>query len=306
LTARTEKVGTGFSTSPRGDKRKLIVTADDFGAALAVNEAVERAHREGILTAASLMVSAPAAADAVARAKTLPRLGVGLHLVLVEGRPTLPPADIPDLVDSGGMFRGDMVRASFAMFLRPKLRRQLAAEIEAQFQAFAATGLELDHVNAHKHFHLHPTIAGLIVRIGRRFGMKAMRVPYEPARVLRQIEPRAGGDFIVELWARRLRRRLAAAGIFSPDQVFGLGWSGAMTTARLASLIAHLPEGVSEIYLHPATKPDYAGATQGYLYEQELAALVSNQAIECTKENCIILGSFADFLPRGEGGMVGR
>jgi hopanoid biosynthesis associated protein HpnK len=275
--------------------KQLIVTADDFGAALAVNEAVERAHREGILTAASLMVSAPAAADAVARAKALPRLRVGLHLVLVEGRPALPASDIPDLVGADGMFRNDMVRAAVAMFLRPKVRRQLAAEIEAQFEAFAATGLELDHVNAHKHFHLHPTIAALTVRIGRRFGMKAMRVPYEPAEVLRRIEPGAGGSFIVELWAHSLRRRLAAAGIFSPDRTFGLCWSGAMTAARLAGLIAHLPEGLSEIYLHPATGPAWPGATPGYLYEQELAALTSKQVIDFMKKSQISLGSFADF-----------
>ena len=285
--------------------KQLIVTADDFGAAVQVNDAVERAHRQGILSAASLMVSAPAAADAARRAKAMPGLGVGLHLVLVEGRPALAAADIPDLVDADGMFRGDMVRASFAMFLRPKVRRQLAAEIEAQFKAFAATGLELDHVNAHKHFHLHPTIAALIVRIGRPFGMKAMRVPYEPAEVLRQIEPGAGRDFIVERWARRLRRRLKAAGVFSPDQVFGLGWSGAMTTARLAGLIARLPEGLSEIYLHPATGAVYPGATPGYLYEQELAALTSSQVIDLMKKSQVSLGSFADFLPRGEGGKVG-
>jgi hopanoid biosynthesis associated protein HpnK len=284
----------------------LIVTADDFGAAPEVNDAVERAHDQGILSAASLMVSAPAAADAVRRAKELPGLGVGLHLVLVEGRPVLPAADIPDLVGADGMFRNDMVRASFAMSLRPRVRRQLAAEIEAQFKTFAATGLELDHVNAHKHFHLHPTIAALIVRIGRRFGMKAMRVPYEPAKVLRQIEPGARGDFIVELWARRLRRRLAVAGIFSPDQIFGLAWSGAMTTARLAGLIAQLPEGLSEIYLHPATAPGFPGATRGYLYEQELAALTSSQAVDSVKKSKISLGSFADFLPCGEGAKVGR
>ena len=284
--------------------KQLIVTADDFGAALAVNDAVERARRDGILSAASLMVSAPAAADAVKRARAM-SLPVGLHLVLVEGRPTLPASDVPDLVDSGGMFPSEMVRPAIAMFLRPKVRRQLAAEIEAQFEAFAATGLELDHVNAHRHFHLHPTIAALVVRIGRRFGMKAMRVPYEPAEVLRQIEPGAGGDFIVELWARRLRRRLATAGIFSPDRVFGLGWSGAMTTARLTGLIAHLPEGLSEIYLHPATGAAWSGATPGSLYEQELAALTSSQAVDSIKKNKMDLGSFANFLPRGEGAKVG-
>ena len=87
----------------------LIVTADDFGAAPEVNEAVEIAHRRGILTTASLMTAGAAAADAVARAKALPGLRVGLHLVLIEGAPTLAPEALPDLVDGSGHFRTDMV-----------------------------------------------------------------------------------------------------------------------------------------------------------------------------------------------------
>ena len=129
--------------------KRLIVTADDFGAAIAVNEAVERAHRDGILSAASLMVAGNAAGDAVTRARNLPSLRVGLHLVLVEGRPVLPVAAVPDLVDASGHFRTDMARAGAAMFFLPKVRRPLTAEIEAQFAAFDATGLRLDHVNAH-------------------------------------------------------------------------------------------------------------------------------------------------------------
>jgi hopanoid biosynthesis associated protein HpnK len=285
--------------------KNLIVTADDFGAAGQVNDAVERAHREGILTAASLMVGAPAAADAVRRAKTMPKLRVGLHLVLVEGRPTLPAAQIPALVDAGGFFRTNMVRAGAAIFFLPHVRRQLAAEIEAQFAAFAATGLELDHVNAHKHFHLHPTIADLVVRIGRRFGLKAIRVPYEPVQTLRQVERNARGNVLVELWARRLARRLAAAGIASPDRVFGLCWTGAMTTARLAGLIAHLPDGVSEIYLHPASAPSFPGSAPGSLYVEELAALTSLQVIDLTRKHQIRLGSFADFLPPEDGSRLG-
>src|SRR6185436_8920513 len=114
-----------------------------------------------------------------ARAKTMPKLRVGLHLVLVEGRPVLPAATVPDLVDGGGHFRTDMARAGAAMFFLPRVRAQLAAEIEAQFAAFAATGLPLDHVNAHKHFHLHPTIAALIVKIGAAHSVKGARVPLE-------------------------------------------------------------------------------------------------------------------------------
>jgi len=284
--------------------KNLIVTADDFGAAGQVNDAVECAHREGILTAASLMVGAPACADAVRRAIAMPRLRVGLHLVLVEGRPTLPASEIPALVDADGFFRTNMVRAGAAMFFLPHVRRQLAAEIEAQFKAFTATGLALDHVNAHKHFHLHPTIADLILRIGSRFGLKAMRVPYEPVETLRQVERGVRGNTVVELWARRLQRRLAAAGIFSPDRVFGLAWSGAMTTARLAGLIAHLPDGVSEIYMHPANSAAYPGAAPGYLYVEELAALTSLQALDLTKKHHVRLGPFADFLPPSEGSRV--
>ena len=285
--------------------KQLAVTADDFGAAIEVNDAVERAHKDGILTCASLMVGGPAAADAVRRAKAMPGLGVGLHLVLVEGRPVLPTAQIPALVDEGGFFRTDMVRAGAAVFFLPHVRRQLVREIEAQFEAFAATGLPLDHVNAHKHFHLHPTIAGLILRIGKRFGMKAVRVPCEPAAVLHQIEPGARGNALVGLWAGALRRRLAAAGIFSPDQVFGLAWSGAMTGERLAGLLAHLPDGVSEIYTHPATAGGFALAAPGYRYGAELAALTSSQALDLVKEHRIRLGPFADFpLPATGGNLL--
>ncbi len=278
--------------------RRLVITADDFGADVAVNDAVEIAHRQGVLTAASLMVGAPGAADAVARARRMPSLGVGLHLVLVEGRPTLPPHEVPDLLDGGGAFRSDMAAAGAAMFFLPRVRRQLAREIEAQFAAFAATGLTLDHVNAHKHFHLHPTIAGLILKIGRRYGLRAARLPIEPAEVLARVEPGgAGRDWIVDPWARLARRRFRAAGVAVPDQVFGLRWSGAMTASRLLGLIGILPEGLSEIYLHPSTAGDYAGSAAGYRYRDELAALVDPEVVAATKIGGIQLGRFAEFTP---------
>jgi hopanoid biosynthesis associated protein HpnK len=160
--------------------RKLIVTGDDFGLAVPVNEAIEEAHRCGILTTASLMIGGAAARDAVERAKRLPSLKVGLHLVLVEGRPVLPLGAIPDLVDERGEFCFKPVVAGINYFFRPRVRRQIEAEIRAQFLAFQETGLLLDHVNAHNHMHLHPTVLGLILKVGREFGLRAMRVPYEP------------------------------------------------------------------------------------------------------------------------------
>jgi hopanoid biosynthesis associated protein HpnK len=274
----------------------LIVTADDFGAAVAVNDAVEQGHRHGILTAASLMVSAPAAGDAVARARANPALRVGLHLVLVEGKPTLPAASVPALVDASGHFRTDMARSAANMFFFPSVRRQLEAEIEAQFDAFRATGLSLDHVNTHKHFHLHPTIASAIQRVGKSYGLRAIRVPLEPHEVLRQAEPRAklAPAYVTAPWARFSRTRLRAAGLRVPDQVFGLAWSGAMTAARLLGLIENLPDGLSEIYLHPATGP-YPGSAPGYRYAEELAALMAPRVVEASRNSAISKGGFADF-----------
>ncbi|MCP5412145.1 MAG: hopanoid biosynthesis-associated protein HpnK [Alphaproteobacteria bacterium] len=276
--------------------KNLVVTADDFGAAVQVNDAVLDAHAHGILTAASLMVSAPAAADAVARAKLTPSLRVGLHLVLVEGRPTLPPARVPDLVDKDGYFRTDMARAGAAMFFLPHVRRQLAAEIAAQFAAFADTGLALDHVNAHKHFHLHPTIGGLIVKMAARYGVKGARVPLEPQGVLARIEPHPASAVVALTtpFARRLARRFGRAGLAAPDQVFGLAWSGAMTPDRLAGLLAHLPEGLTEIYMHPATG-DYPGCARGYRYGEELAALTDPRMPALIAAHNIRLGGFCDF-----------
>ena len=276
--------------------KKLIITADDFGAAVEVNAGVERAHRDGILSAASLMVAGAAAGDAVARARTMPHLAVGLHLVLVEGKPVLPASAVPDLVDSTGRFRTDMARAGAAMFFRPQVRAQLAAEIEAQFAAFVATGLRLDHVNAHKHFHLHPTIAALMIKIGKSYGVKGARVPLEPQGVLGRIE-RHKASGVVALtapFARGLRRRFQRAGIASPDHVFGLAWSGAMTGQRLAGLIQNLPEGLSEIYMHPATGP-YAGCAPGYEYAGELAALTDPRLPALLAAGGIKSGGFGDF-----------
>ena len=277
--------------------KRLILTADDFGAAVQVNEAVETAHTEGVLTAASLMVGGAALEDAVSRARRLPRLRTGLHVVLVEGRPVLPPAELPDLVGRDGLFRRDMVACAVDIFFRPAVRRQLLAEVAAQFEAYAATGLPLDHVNTHKHFHLHPTIAGAILKVGRRFGLDAMRVPAEPRRVLLAAEPVAevAPAYVTAPWSALVRLRLKRAGIRTPDHVFGLRWSGAVTTARLQGLIEHLPDGLTEIYLHPATGDGFEGAADGYRYREEFAALTDPGVGQAVAVSGAALGGFCDF-----------
>jgi hopanoid biosynthesis associated protein HpnK len=280
--------------------KRLIVCADDFGLDPAVNEAVEAAHRHGILSTASLMVGAPAAADAAARARRLPGLRVGLHLILCDGRPVLPPAEVPGLVGDNGRFDSSMARAGVRFFFVPRVRRQLAREMRAQFEAFRATGLELDHVNAHKHMHLHPTVAALILTIGRDYGMKAVRVPAEPVGVLRRAFPeeRRATPFY-RPWIARLRRRLVGAGLAVNDHLFGLAWSGAMVEDRVLRLIPHLPNGVSEIYFHPAVErtPALAAATPRYRHREELAALLSLAVARSIDEHGIRLVGWRDLPP---------
>jgi hopanoid biosynthesis associated protein HpnK len=279
-------------------RRAVIVTADDFGLSREVNEAVEAAHRNGILTAASLMVGGAAAADAVERARRLPTLRVGLHLALVEARPLNRPQDIPALVGGDGRFRTDMARAGARIFFDPAARRQMRGEVEAQYAAFAATGLPLDHVNAHKHFHMHPSILAAALDAGRRHGLRAIRLPVEDGAAVNAIEPSAAGPGhrLFAAWARAQSGRIRGAGIAAPDRVFGFAWSGGMDEARVEALLRALPDGVSEIYFHPATADRFADSAPGYRYRDELAALVSPRVRLALDRSGARTGGYSDSL----------
>ena len=281
-------------------QRFLIVTADDFGLHEAVNEAIERASRHGILTAASLMVGAPAAADAVRRARELPRLRVGLHLVLADGLAVLGPDVIPGLADQSGRMNSRMFINGVRFFAVSKLRRQLEAEIRAQFSAFARTGLALDHVNVHKHFHLHPTLLEMLVRIGGEYGVSAVRVPDEPLWFAAR-----GGRWIPWMsaamlapWNAMMRRRLRAARMLHNDSIFGVAASGAMDEETLLAVLARLPAGLTEIYLHPATLSGsaIAASMNGYRHADELAALLSPRVRMAVEATGVERGGYGDAL----------
>jgi hypothetical protein len=124
--------------------------------------------------------------------------------------------------------------------------------------------------------------------------MKAIRAPIEPWAVLNRIEAGSGGFDIARPWAALLRRRMRRAGLLVPDQVFGLAWSGALDTKRLRGLIEHLPEGLTEIYAHPA-RGAYPGSAPDYAYREELAALTDGLAKDRVLGNGVALGCFADF-----------
>ncbi len=242
------------------NKKILIVTADDFGLSEWVNEAVETGHRHGVLTNTSLMVTAPAVEDAVRRAKKLPNLGVGLHLVLMDGRPALQPEQLPDLTDDKGRFLIEPVKIGVRLFFEKKVKQQVEAEIRAQIELFLDTGLPLSHVDGHHHFHQHPTVIGLLAEMAPEYGIRTVRLPQEHWRY----SWHAQRDKLVQrLFAWLLsvprftgmRQRLSRKGIRTNDFIFGLHESGHMTPERVNRFVSNLPPGISELYCHPATSP---------------------------------------------------
>ena len=281
-----EKEDLPFSALPT-----LIVTADDFGLTPSINQAVTQAHTSGILTTASLMVSAPAAADAVLRARAAPDLAVGLHLVVIDGTPTLPPALVPDLVGTDGRFPTAQLRLGVNYFFRPHIRRQLAAEIRAQFEAFHATGLVLDHANAHKHMHLHPTVGRLMLEIGRDYGLRAIRLPREAP--FPGGPPQDAGAAALRRWCTVLERQAARAGVLCNHTVVGLGWTGHMTLHRVQAALGQLGPGLTEMYFHPASRHDATleALMPGYEHEAELHAL-----LHARLPDGVVAGRFGDVV----------
>lgn len=261
--------------------RRVIITGDDFGLAEPVNEAIEDAHCRGVLTTTSLMIGERAAADAIERARRNPSLRVGLHVALCEARPVSPPEAIPDLVDARGELFGPL--RAFANFLRPGVRDQIEREIRAQFEAYRAAGLPLDHVNAHNNMQLHPVVLPILLRVAREYGATALRLPYEPLyaswrAARRGLLPRLLGSLGQLPWVLYVKRRARAAGFDVNDYFFGMYDCGALDEALFVRFVQNLPEGVSEIHCHPATRrcPELDRTMPRYRHEAELAALTSD------------------------------
>ena len=277
------------------------MTGDDFGLSVPVNEAVSQAHQKGILTSTSLMVTAPEVDDAVSRANELPNLNVGLHLVLSNGRSCLPVSDVPDLVDSVGNFSNNLVASGIKMFFIARVKQQLKDEVRAQFEAFKATGLRLDHVNAHNHLHLHPTVFDAILEIGKDYGMNAVRVPEEkPLKALIDSRKEKIARFAAWLFLKpftsRMKKRLGENDIKFNANIYGFHHSGHMNLDTLVRILPNLEDGLSEVYLHPATGQwdNIDPASKDYEFEAEYKALIHPRIKRIIDKFSIELTSFSN------------
>jgi hopanoid biosynthesis associated protein HpnK len=269
--------------------RRLIVNADDFGRSPGINEAVIRAHREGILTTASLMVNEPHAEAAVEMARANPRLGVGLHLTFLLGHSALSHSEIPGLVNEQAEFGVNPAWAGYRYFFLPSLREQLRAEIRAQFRKFRATGLPLDHVNGHLHLHLHPTIFRILCQEARGLGIDAFRLTWDPLLLnLRlasgQLGYRLAHAMIFHSLAALARPSVRRLRFRATQRVFGLLQNARVDEAYVVRLLQHLPDGDSELYSHPSLDE----------FRNEFDALVSPRTREEVSSQAIQLIRYGD------------
>ena len=241
--------------------RRLIINADDFGMSEAVNEAVIRAYKEGVLTSTSLMVTGAACEQAVKLARENPGLAVGIHLVTVVGKSVLPHSEIPTLVDREGNFSNNPVAAGLKYFFLARARRELRKELAAQFEKFRSTGLALSHIDGHLHLHVHPVIFNAALELGVKHGTRRMRVPVEERQLALEFDHtnrflKTVHALLFGVLARYMKRKLRKRGFTFPERVYGNLQSGRMNERYCLYAIDRLTAETSEIYLHPAVYPD--------------------------------------------------
>jgi hopanoid biosynthesis associated protein HpnK len=255
--------------------RHLIVNADDFGLTGGVNRAILELHAGGVLTSTTLMARAAATAEAVSLARTTPALGVGCHVVLVDGEPVLPAKEIPSLVDT----RTGRFMPTLGAFLQRLLTgRMRAAEMEAEAAAQIAllqsAGVALTHIDTHKHVHMFPAVLRPVLRAAKVAEIRAVRNPFEPAWSLRATP---GAPWIRRTEVSVLRRleptfrRIAAKeGFVTTNGAVGVLATGTLDAATVSSLLQNLPPGTWELVTHPGyNDAELAGAHTRLLASRE-------------------------------------
>lgn len=262
--------------------KRLIINADDFGLSSGVNRAVELAWQNGILTQASLMPGGSAFNEAVEIAKRNPGLQVGLHLTLVQGRPVLPPAEIPDLVGPDGCFPNNPVQVGMRLYFDRGVRQQLRNELEAQILKIKQAGIPLSHIDGHLNIQMHPTVFELLAELMPQHGITSFRITREQLiPSLRLDRSRLVGKTVEHLIFSALSAHvepyLHRLGIFHAAEVKGLLNSGRMTETYLLAALDTVEDGTTEIYFHPGCMPDTEiySRMPTYKHADELAALLS-------------------------------
>jgi chitin disaccharide deacetylase len=292
---------TSSASSPPAVKT-LIVNADDFGLSREVNAAVVKAHREGILTSASLMVAEAHRDEAIRLARENPKLDVGLHAVVCRGRSVLPPAEIAPAVDALGRFPDNAVLTGLRWYFARHLRAKLEAELRAQVEKHLELLGYLNHIDGHLNFHVHPVVADILLELAVEYKVPCVRMPREPVLTtlgLRRDHAarKAMEAAIFRALSGRTRRLMRKRGLKSTDSLFGLHQSGHLDEDYVVAIIDRLREGTTELYFHPAM--DIGDTPPSASAQLEVEVLTSPRVRDALAARGVRLANFAALARSG-------
>jgi hopanoid biosynthesis associated protein HpnK len=293
--------------------RRLIINADDFGLTAGVNRAIVEAHEHGVVTSATVMANGKAFEDAIALAQSSPRLGVGCHIVLVDGSPVLEQTAVRSLLDRDGnpsgnaRFREGIIRFGALALLGRLAADEIEAEATAQIRKLQAAGITVTHIDSHKHTHLFPSVLRPLLRAAASCGVRAIRNPFERM----QGSQLAASPSLWRRWtevgilrslARQFREAVQQAGISTPDGTLAIAATGSLNDRLLRLMVENLPDGTWELVCHPGYNDSDLRGVRTRLREsreQELRILTSPSTRDLLAANGIEIVSFREL--RGTG-----
>ena len=279
--------------------KKLIVNADDFGLHTEVNKAVIKGYQQGCIRSTSLMPTGAAVDEACELARENPGLGIGIHITLVAERPVLPVEKVATLVDENGYFHADHMVFIKKYLLGEIDNGQLYAECEAQIARAMSLGLNVTHLDSHQHLHTLPGVTPICLELMKKYHIHRMRYPGEAfaftggydAGLFRRVA-KCG----LTVCAMLARRRAKCYNIMMPEHFFGMLAGGHMEERYFLNILRALPDGVSEIMVHPGCNAADLGSVYDWQYhwEDELASVTSLETMRYLKEHEIELVSFKE------------
>lgn len=284
--------------------RRLIINADDFGFTAGVNRAIVEAHSRGIVTSSTLMANGMAFADAVELAKSVPRLSLGCHVVLIDGEPVLPPHQLSSLT-RGGRFR-DGLKAFAARALAASMDGdEIFAEATAQIHRIQSAGIRVAHFDTHKHTHLFPRILRPLLRAAKACGVGAVRNPFGPRLPMRSSEllqrpnlwTRYAQLRVLGAFARKFRAAVDQEGFATTDGTLGIEVTGTLDESLFHAIADSIPEGTWEFVCHPGYNDadlQKANTRLRASREMELRVLTLPGARGILEERGIELMSYSD------------
>ena len=283
--------------------RYLVINADDFGLSSNVNKGILKAHERGLLTSTSLMANGPMFQQGVEMSRSAPRLGVGVHVNLVRGKPISEVESVTHLVDERGLFPGKVASIMHRLLRSPIALDQAEKEILAQIEYVTQAGICPTHVDSEKHLHMYPPLFERLAKAATYHGIRWIRVVDDNA-ILWKRKPtitQVVKASLLRIFALRCRKKAEAAGLMVTDFFYGVLHAGHMVKEIYDDIFEKTSGGVTEIVCHPGFEDNntYVNPEMGPYFlaanrQDELDALLDETLIHKLRSLRIKLTNFGD------------